>query len=328
MPDPPDPLAVTLVVAPEDAGERLDRYVAGRLPEMSRSQVQRAIEEGRLTLNGALPAKAGVGLQGGDVVAVVAAGARPPGPHAAEAIPLTFVYSDAHIVVVDKPAGLVVHPAPGHASGTLVNALRWHFERLGEGGAADRPGIVHRIDKDTTGLLVVARTERALERLQAQFAARTTHRRYRAVAFGAKLDDAGTIETLYGRHPRDRKRFTSKTERGRRACTHWAVLSRGEALVLLELRLDTGRTHQIRVHLADTGHPIVADPVYGKPVPRTSGAGRMARELAAARRMPRLALHAAELGFDHPETGERLVFSSPDPPDLAALVEALLGPAR
>ena len=308
----------------EAAGARLDHVVAERWPDLSRSQVRRALDEGRLTVNGRAPHKAGATVRAGDLVCV----AQRVGPAndglLGEAIPLCIVYEDEHLVIIDKPAGLVVHPAPGHAAGTLVNALVHHLDELADDeDAPDRPGIVHRIDKDTSGLLVVAKSAAAMAGLQAQFAAHTAHRRYRAVVLGPRLADAGTIDTLYNRHPRDRKRFSSRVERGRRACTHWQVLLRGAALALLELTLETGRTHQIRVHLSDRGHPVVADPIYGRPVPKGGGGGAAARELAAARRMPRLALHAAELGFVHPMTGAALRFTAPDPDDLAALIAAL-----
>ncbi|TNF32146.1 MAG: RluA family pseudouridine synthase [Deltaproteobacteria bacterium] len=305
------------------AGARLDAVVAERWPELSRSQVRRAHDEGRLTLNGRPPKKAGVPVRAGDVVCVDVHDAPTGEAPQAEAIPLRVVYEDEHLVVVDKPAGLVVHPAPGHAGGTLVNALVHHLDELAESeDAPDRPGIVHRIDKDTSGLLVVAKSLAAMTGLQAQFAAHTAHRRYRAVVLGPRLADEGTFETLFDRHPRDRKRFTGRVSRGRRACTHWRVLARGEALALVELALETGRTHQIRVHMSEHGHPVVADPIYGRPVPK-GGVGRAAIELAAARRMPRLALHAAELGFVHPATGEALRFTAPDPEDLARLIATI-----
>ena len=303
---------------------RLDQGVAERHAGLTRSQVKRALEDGRLTVNGAVPAKAGAPLRMGDVVVLGAAPAAAALGIVGEPIPLVVVYEDEHLLIVDKPAGLVVHPAPGHMAGTLVHALVHHEGELADAeDAPERPGIVHRIDKDTSGLLVVARTAVAMAGLQAQFAAHTAHRRYRAVVLGARIADEGTIETLYDRHPTDRKRFTSRAVKGRRACTHWRVLARGEALALLELALETGRTHQIRVHLSDRGHPVVADPLYGRPVPKVGGTGAAPRELAAARRMPRLALHAAELGFVHPVTGELLRFFAPDPPDFAALAAAL-----
>lgn len=312
-------------VAPADAGTRIDAFVAARAAGLSRSQVRRALERGRLTVDGRVPTKAGVKLRGGEEIALGVSSERPDAPPVAEALPLRVVHEDDAVAVVDKPAGVVVHPAPGHASGTLVNALMYHLPTLSAGnGERDRPGIVHRIDRDTSGLLVVAKTDAAQAALQAQFAAHSVHRRYRAVVSGPKIDDAGTVETLFGRHPRDRKRMSGRVERGKRACTHWRVLARGAALALLELALETGRTHQIRVHLSEAGHPVVADPIYGRPLPR-GGAGRVAQELAAARRMPRLALHAAELGFVHPTSGEAVRFASPDPDDLAALVAAVEG---
>ena len=305
------------------AGARLDQVVAERWPELSRSQVRRALDEGRLTVNGRPPKKAGVAVRPGDVLCVAQADYTAGDAPLGEAIPLRIVFEDEHLLVVDKPAGQVVHPAPGHAGGTLVNALVHHLDELAEADdAPDRPGIVHRIDKDTSGLLVVAKTVAAMAGLQAQFAAHTAHRRYRAVVLGPKLAEAGTIETLYDRHPRDRKRFSGRVSKGRRACTHWRLLLRGEALALLELTLETGRTHQIRVHLSERGHPVVSDPIYGRTAPK-GGAGAAARELAAARRMPRLALHAAELGFLHPVTGEALLLTAPDPDDFAALVAAI-----
>lgn len=307
-----------------DAGARLDQFVADRAPGVSRSQIRRGIAAGEVTVDGVAPSKAGVGLRAGQVVVRSPPPAREPVP--GEAIPLSIVYEDDDIVVIDKPAGLVVHPAPGHDSGTLVNALVHHFEELAEvDDAPDRPGIVHRIDKDTSGLLVIARSTAAMAGLQPQFADHTAHRRYRAVVYGPRLADAGTIETLFGRHPRDRKRFSGRVSEGRRACTRWRVLARGEALAVVELALETGRTHQIRVHLSEHKHPIVADPIYGRPAPKHGGAGAVGRELAAARRMPRLALHAAELGFVHPTRGEAMRFASPDPADLAALIAAVTG---
>jgi len=312
---------------PADAGARLDRFVTQRLPAVSRSQVRRALDEGRLSVNGARPDKAGVIVGAGDRVTLALTATAAAAPPAPEALPLAVAFEDEHLAVVDKAAGMVVHPAPGHPGGTLVNALMHRLDDLGTArgaGARDRPGIVHRIDKDTSGLLVVAKTAAALDGLQAQFAAHTVERLYRAVALGPNIAAEGTFETLYGRHPRDRKRFSSKVTRGRRAVTHWEVLARGEALVLLGLTLETGRTHQIRVHLRESGHPIVADPIYGRALP-PGGAGRGARELAAARRMPRLALHAATLGFIHPISGVALRFAAPDPPDLAELVAAIVG---
>jgi len=317
-------------VSAEDAGQRLDRWLAARLPERSRSWVTRAVDDGRVTVSGVVATKAGLALREGDEIAV----APSPDDHAAsapaaEAIPLPIVWQDEHLVVVDKPAGLVVHPAAGHRSGTMVNALlHWAREEDVTLDVDDdeRPGIVHRIDKDTSGLLVVALDDKTLRGLQAQFAAHSIERVYRAVVLATRVPDEGTRESLLARSAKDRKRFASHPSRGKRAVTHWRVLQRGQALTLVEVRLETGRTHQIRVHLSEAGWPIVADPIYGndnKRARRDLRTTAIAQEEAAARAMPRLALHAAVLGFVHPVTGAALRFESPDPADLAALIAAL-----
>jgi 23S rRNA pseudouridine1911/1915/1917 synthase len=308
-------------VGPEAAGERLDTWLAALLEETSRSAVARAITEGRLTVDGASPRKAGQRLKGGEAVALWPdLGADPERPQAQD-IAIHVVYEDEHLAVVDKPAGLVVHPAAGHADGTLVNALLHHFEALG-GGAA-RPGIVHRLDRDTSGLLVVAKDDATLAALQEQFRARTIERRYLAVVLGARIEDAGTLDTWYGRHPTQRKQMTGRLAQGRRAVTHWTVLRRSLAQALLMVRLDTGRTHQIRVHLAEAGHPVVGDPLYGRQPPAMGGHG--AGELAAARRMTRQALHAASLGLAHPADGRWLRFTSRPPRDLDVLIRRAFG---
>ena len=333
------------VVDAADEGARLDRYLLARLPLKSRSALQRAIELGRVAVNGSPATKNGLALKAGQVV-VVAPWPEVPleGRAQAEDIAIPIVYQDEHLVVVDKPAGLVVHPAPGHRTGTLVNALlHWANEEdiTFESDDAERPGIVHRIDKDTSGLLVVAVSDLALRGLQAQFQSHTIERVYRAIVHGPKLAETGTIATTYGRDPKDRKRFTGRladstperpdvrtlrrTSKLKHAVTHWRVVLRGAAFVLVECRLETGRTHQIRVHLSEANHAIVGDPIYGHELPRSlTGVGPSGqRELLAARAMPRLALHAAVLGFVHPVTGAQLRFEAPDPPDFAALVAAL-----
>ncbi len=321
-------------VPTEDVGQRLDRWLADRLPERSRSWVTRAIENGRVTVSGVVATKSGHTLKDGDAIVIApSSDDAPAGAPQAEDIHLPIVWQDEYLVIVDKPAGLVVHPAAGHRSGTMVNALlHWAREEdvTLDIDDEERPGIVHRIDKDTSGLLVVALDDRTLRALQARFAAHDIERVYRAVVMGTKMTDTGTRESFIGRSPKDRKRFASldpaRGGRGKRAVTHWRVLARGQALSLVEFRLETGRTHQIRVHASELGHPIVADPIYGNDNKRSRRDMRttaIAQEEAAARAMPRLALHAAVLGFDHPITGQPLRFESPDPPDFAALLAAM-----
>ena len=258
-------------------------------------------------------------LQGGETVVVRLPAARPRTPRP-QALPCAIVFSDEHLVVVDKPSGLVVHPAAGHEDGTLVNALLHALGDLPASDDAARPGIVHRLDRDTSGLLVVARTPAALAALQAQVRARSMARVYRLlVARAAALPDAGTFDTPFGRHPKDRKRFSSRFEAPRRAVTHFRVTARFTTLAQCEARLETGRTHQIRVHFADAGHPVCGDPVYGG----RPGHGAAEAERRALCGLTRQFLHAARLELDHPATGERLGFDSPLPPDLAAVLVAL-----
>ncbi len=316
--------ARTWTVGEGEVGERLDRFVTDALEGASRSQVSHAVADGRVLVNDAPPGKAGLKLALGDVVRWIPPATMPGDPPIAEDIAVQVVYEDAALAVVNKPAGLVVHPAAGHATGTLVNALMSRFGGLSTAGGDDRPGIVHRLDKDTSGLLVVARRDDVHRALAALFERHVIRRRYVAVVLGPRLADAGTVETMYARSRRDRRRMTGQGSDGRRARTHWRVLARSEAMALVMLQLDTGRTHQIRVHMSEHGHPVVADELYGRK-PAKGGAGRVAVELAAARRMPRQALHAALLGFEHPDTGEALSFTAPLPADMAALVGDVFG---
>ncbi|MEJ2484055.1 MAG: RluA family pseudouridine synthase [Gemmatimonadota bacterium] len=235
---------------------------------------------------------------------------------AAESIPVSILYEDAHLLVVDKPSGLVVHPAPGHPSGTLVNALLFQTDRLSSIGLPFRPGIVHRLDRDTSGLMIVAKEDAAHQSLAADIAARKVGRGYLSMSWGHLPEERFRVDRPIGRHPKDRKRM-AVVETGRRALTHVRRLERFAAADLLALRLQTGRTHQIRVHLLEVGHPIVGDPVYGSDWERgiTGAAGRWACELG--RRSGRLFLHSARLSFDHPVSGERMTFTSPLPEPLS-----------
>ena len=298
---------------PEAAGERLDRFLSDVEDDFSRSQVNRAIEEGRVFVGERPATKAGAKLVAGTELRLLV---PPPEPAEAlpEPIPLDVRHEDADLVVVAKPAGLVVHPAQGHATGTLVNGLLHHCGDLAGIGGVLRPGIVHRLDRDTSGLLVVAKNDRAHRALADQFKDRSAYRRYLAVVHGGgRSPDAGVFATLHGRHPTDRKRFSSRVRSGKEAVTRWRVLLRGESAHLVEVKLETGRTHQIRVHFADAGQPVVGDEVYG---------GR--RRLPPPAPQPaRQALHAYALGFVHPADGRRMSFRDPPPADLRGLLDAL-----
>jgi 23S rRNA pseudouridine1911/1915/1917 synthase len=249
---------------------------------------------------------------------------RPPPPAPVEdlpeEIPLAILYEDPHLIVIDKPAGLVVHPATSHARGTLVNALLHHCgpEALAGGfsiGGERRPGIVHRLDKDTSGVMVVAKDEPTLVALQAQFHAHSLTRRYLALVEGV-VAESGSFRTRYGRDPRERKKFSSRVVAGKRAVTHWTVVERLAGATLIEVRLETGRTHQIRVHFADHGHPVVGDRTYGRR-PRSEPLRAVAEQLG------RQALHAAVLGFVHPATGATLELTTPPPEDMQRAIAAL-----
>jgi 23S rRNA pseudouridine1911/1915/1917 synthase len=305
-------------------GARLDAFLAGRLPELSRSRVVQLIAEGRVLLNGRA-AKKSERVVPGDVVEVAV---PPPVPSTVgpEDIPLDVVYEDAHLLVVSKPAGLVVHPAPGHRTGTLVNALLHYVEDLSGIGGVKRPGIVHRLDRDTSGLMRVAKHDQAHRRLAAALKRREIRRRYLVVAWGHLDQDRVTVDAPVGRSHRNRKRM-AVLEGGRRAVTRFERLARWPAADLLEAELETGRTHQIRVHLAHIGHPVVGDAVYGAGGARgISGPDRpWAAELE--RRVPRQFLHAYRLTFAHPVTGQVLALEVPWPPDLAGVVAwAAAGP--
>ena len=302
------------VVGAEAAGQRLDVFLAREVGSVSRSQLARQIGEAAVTVNGDAGAPSRK-LRSGDVV-VWAPPPPTPTEIAAEALPLSIAYEDRYLVVVDKPAGLVVHPAPGHEGGTLVNALLAHCRDLRGIGGELRPGIVHRIDKDTSGLLVVAKDDATMNGLAAAFKAHTVQRVYDALCVGKPPGKAGRIDTLYGRDPHARKKFSSKVRTGKRAVTNWAVAERFAGAARIEARLETGRTHQVRVHLAALGCPLLGDRTYGRS-PRDPAVRAIGETLG------RQALHARTLGFVHPATGERLAFSSALPADMARALAAL-----
>ena len=295
-------------------GERLDVFLARQGLPYSRSQLARRIEEGEVTVAGQ-ETRPGRRLKPGEAIEfepaeVIETHDLP------EDIPLTILFEDRHLIVIDKPAGMVVHPATSHERGTLVNALLHHCgeELVGVGGER-RPGIVHRIDKDTSGVLVVAKDEPTLVALQVLFAAHDLNRRYLAIVEGV-VAERGTIKSGYGRDPHDRKKFTSKVPGGKRAVTHWETKQRFAGASLIEARLETGRTHQIRVHFRDAGHPLLGDATYGR-TPRQPSLRPIADALG------RQALHAAILGLKHPATGEYLEWKSAPPPDFQAALDAL-----
>jgi len=304
------PTVVTL--CDEDAGERIDRVLARRCPEFSRSALQRWIEQGRVEQAGEVVSRRSKALSGAEVAIHPA----PPEAMSAEPqeIPLNVLFEDQHLVIVDKPAGLVVHPAPGHPDGTLVNALLHHAEVQG-GADPLRPGIVHRLDKDTSGVMVVAKTAQAHEQLVEMFQQHRLERAYLAIALG-RPPQSTTYDTFHARHPAHRKKFTSRGHRGRRAVTHLETVELLHGSTLVRCRLETGRTHQIRVHLAEHGHPVLGDPLYGKSI----GDPEL-RQVSAE--LGRQALHAAVLAFAHPITGEAMCCETEPPKDFQKALESL-----
>jgi 23S rRNA pseudouridine1911/1915/1917 synthase len=315
LPAAAEPVATRrFVVDATQAGRRLDRVLADCVGHVSRTQLSRHIAEGAVTLNGAA-ASPSQKVRPGDVVVW-----KPPPTRevelVAQDIPLRVLFEDAHLVVIDKPPGLVVHPAAGHEDGTLVNALLAHCQDLRGIGGELRPGIVHRIDKDTSGLLVVAKDDATMNALGADFKVHHIKRVYEALVVGRPVHPAGTIDTLHGRDPRDRKKFSIRVRTGKRAVTHWRVVEELGKAARLEAELETGRTHQVRLHLAAMGYPLLGDATYGRP-PRDEDLR------AIGQRLGRQALHARVLGFRHPASGEWMQFESPPPPDFLAALAAL-----
>ena len=287
---------IDLTAAPDDAAKRLDHFLQEKLRDFSRSRLQSWIKAGRVSVDGA-PAKASLLLRGGEQVAVTPADLAPL-KATPEAGPVEVLYEDAAVIAVNKPAGIVVHAGAGQHSGTLVNRLVHRFNALSQVGGDERPGIVHRLDKDTSGVLLVARTDAAHRALSAQFASRSVEKTYLALVHGRVRDDSGRIAKPIARDPVRRIRMTAKLSTGRQALTEFRVLQRFDKFTYLEVRIGTGRTHQIRVHLASLGHPVAGDRVYGAP---------------AARRM---FLHAWRIAFDSPAAATRVHVEALLPPDL------------
>jgi 23S rRNA pseudouridine1911/1915/1917 synthase len=321
----------TVLAGPDHAGWRLDRFLAAGLPDFSRSRLQQLLEEGAVSSGARTIKDANHRVKPGEDYLVTVPPAAPATPQGQD-IPLDVVYEDKDLIVIDKHAGLVVHPAAGNPDGTLVNALIAHCgaKNLAIGGEA-RPGIVHRLDKDTSGLLVAAKTERAMASLAKQFANHTIERAYHALVWGAPRDASGRIESQIGRNPFDRKRMTVLRGGGKEARTRYQVIEKFGPVErpfasLIECRLETGRTHQIRVHLTHLGHPLIGDPQYGRSraAPRPKNAAEE-KAYTAAGTFSRQALHAFVLGFQHPSLHKTLRFEAPWPADFAELAAALRG---
>ena len=311
-----------LIITAEESGDRIDALLARQAEELTRSAAQRLLERGMVLLGGR-PVKKNYRCAAGDRFTVLLP--EPDDmPLIAQDIPLDVVYEDQDVIVVNKPRGLVVHPAPGHPDGTLVNALLFHCgDSLSGVGGEKRPGIVHRIDKDTSGLLIAAKNDFAHRALSEQLSDRSLSRVYEAVARGSFREDAGTVDRPIGRHPTDRKRMAVTEKNARPAVTHWEVLARYQGYTHIRCVLETGRTHQIRAHMRHIGHPLFSDERYG-------GTEILRGERSASYKAfinncfkicPRQALHAQTLGFVHPRTGKQMDFSSPMPDDLAQLIE-------
>lgn len=308
------------VISENESGKRLDTFLTSRLagadPPLSRSQLKRMIDEGSVLVNGRTM-KAGYNLKKGDTVSVT-----PKEPVIPETVPqdlpLKVVHEDSSLIVVDKPAGMVVHPAAGNYDGTLVNAVLYHCRDLSGIGGVIRPGIVHRLDKDTSGLMVIAKTDEAHRELSEQFKQHLVTKVYYAFIFGNPRQDEGLIEAAVGRHPVDRKKMSVFSRRGKEALTRWKVIERYGFLSFLEIRIETGRTHQIRVHLNSIGHPILGDNTYGNSTKRVQ-AIQDTKVRSGLRSLKRHALHAGRFAFTHPRTRERIEFRSPLPEDMEHL---------
>ena len=294
--------------------QRLDQALAAARPDLSRSRWQDLIKSGRVRVNGEIR-KPRDPVRDGNTIEYDIPPPVPAEP-VAEDLPLNILYEDDQVLVLNKPPGLVVHPAPGHARGTLVNALLHHCADLAGIGGELRPGIVHRLDRDTSGVMVVAKTDRAMQSLAAQFKGREVRKQYLALAWGRPIPATGVIETLVGRHPHHRKKMSARPRSGRPAVTRYETVSAFETASLLRVRIETGRTHQIRVHLAHLGHPVVGDAQYGR-----------ARTVPGYTGPLRQMLHAEQLSFRHPVTGDTLEFQAPLPADMRSVLRALGGQA-
>jgi 23S rRNA pseudouridine1911/1915/1917 synthase len=323
----------SFAVTPDAAGQRLDQFLASGL-DVSRARVQEIIADQKVLVND-IPAKASLKLRGGECITVLTPAPRPPLRAIAEDIPLDIVYEDDDLAIINKAAGMMVHAGAGAVGpngedernrGTLVNALLHHFAKLSAVGGEMRPGIVHRLDKETSGLIIVAKNDEAHRKLAEQFAKREVKKTYIALVHGWLKKDRGTISASISRDPVRRIRMTTRGTGGREAISHYNVVRRLDTVfgkfTLIEVRIDTGRTHQIRVHMASVGHPVVGDALYGAPKEMRARRGRATDE-GAAISLPRNFLHAAQLELTHPRTGERIALKSQIPPELQAFLESV-----
>lgn len=300
-----------IYISVTENSDRLDRYLSQELSELSRSRIQQLIEQGHVQINDQVCISKKIHLKTGDRISLEIPAIQPLQIQAAD-IPLDILYEDDELIILNKPAGLVVHPAPGHPDGTLVNAILAHCPNLPGIGGVQRPGIVHRLDKDTTGAIAIAKTDLAYQHLQAQLQAKTARREYLGLVYGVPKTETGSIDLPIGRNPQDRKKMAivSVEDGGRTAVTHWQVKERLANYTLIHFQLETGRTHQIRVHSAKMGHPIVGDPVYGS--------GR-----SVGVNLPGQALHAWKLQLQHPLSGNLVQVTAPPPPSFTTLLEVL-----
>jgi 23S rRNA pseudouridine1911/1915/1917 synthase len=309
----------SITVTKRDEGRRLDQFLSETDLNLSRSQAKKLIEAGNILLN-QRPTKPSAHLKAGDRISGTLPQPKPLSLKP-EPLPLDIIYEDPSIIVIDKPSGMVVHPAYGNPSGTLVNALLYHCKDLTGINGILRPGIVHRLDKDTSGVIVVAKDDEAYHQLTKQFKNRTVEKAYLAIAYGKFGEEEGLIDSAIGRHPSERKRMSTRTKKGRTAITRWKVTERLDGFTFLEIFPQTGRTHQIRVHLSSMGHPLLGDPLYGRKGRPGSIHDPVLKD--CLKKMNRQALHAHRLGFNHPRTGERVQFVSPIPQDMKEVLELL-----
>jgi 23S rRNA pseudouridine1911/1915/1917 synthase len=317
------PEILMLSVGPADAGLRLDVYIARHIFDCTRSHAASLIRQGEIQVDGAT-VKPSHKTKIEEQITI-----HLPAPVPLDVVPepmaLDILFEDRHLIVINKPPGLVVHPAAGHATGTLVNGILHHCPALEGIGGQLRPGIVHRLDKDTSGAIAVAKTAPAMAGLSQQFKARRVRKKYLALVYGLPRDDSGAIDLPVGRHPVDRKKMSTISPRGRDALTLWRVKQRYKAAALLEVRLETGRTHQIRVHCQSMGHPIIGDAVYGSPKKLTHLVKHDPSLLWAVKSVQRQMLHAFQLGITHPVSHQGLVFQAPLPGDMVSTIEVLEG---